>query len=142
LGAVDSFIRVSIMAESARQKSKKKPVRRTYVHHRATCTPETFNDYAIKRTLLPQTAWGLSVHELELPSGAQTNALGVPNQEIIWQILAGSGLMTLGTDQFAVVPGDVIYIQPDTAHTIRSMATTPLRINCISNTRGFSLPQL
>jgi mannose-6-phosphate isomerase-like protein (cupin superfamily) len=129
------------MAESTRQKRKKLPPHLAYLRHRATCTPEILNDYAIKRTLLPQTAWGLEVLELELPSGSQTTSSGVPNREIIWQILAGSGLMTLGADQFAVVPGDVIYIQPDIAHTIRSMAATPLRINCISNTRGFSLPQ-
>ncbi|MGC8696984.1 MAG: cupin domain-containing protein [Halothiobacillus sp.] len=126
------------MAESVQQKRKKLPPSRAHLRHRASCSPENFNDYAIKRTLLPQTAWGLEVLEMELPSGSQIRSPGVPNRETIWQILAGSGLMTLGVNQFAVVPGDVIYIQPDTAYAIRSMAASPLRINCISNTRGFS----
>jgi len=137
---VHPVIRVTIMAESARQKSKKQRLRHPYVRHRALSAAEILGDHASKRMLLPETAWGLSVHELELPCGAQTDALGEHDQEIIWQITAGSGLMVLGAEQFAVVPGDVIYIQPDTAHSIRSMASTPLRINCIRHARCFSSP--
>lgn len=129
------------MAESARRKSKKPPLQRSYLRHRALSLPEIFGDNASKRTLLPETMGGLSVHELELPSGTQTSALGAHDHEIIWQILAGSGLMTLGADQFAVIPGDVIYIAPNVAHNVRSMAATPLRINCIHNVRCVSSPQ-
>ncbi|MHB1230410.1 MAG: cupin domain-containing protein [Halothiobacillus sp.] len=128
------------MTESARQKRKKLPNRQAYLCHRATSPTERQASGLIKRNLLPATPWGLNLQEIELPLGAETGSYGETDQEIIWQILAGAGLMNLGDDQFAVIPGDVIYIRPTTAHHIRSMANTPLRINCITNQPRFPSP--
>ncbi len=50
--------------------------------------------------------------------------------EEIYYITNGSGLMTLGSENFAVKAGDTIAITPGTAHCIENTGAVPLRILC------------
>ena len=50
--------------------------------------------------------------------------------EEIYHITQGSGLMTLGMEQFAVGPGDSIAILPGTPHCIENTGQTALHILC------------
>lgn len=50
--------------------------------------------------------------------------------EEIYHVTAGTGLMTLGTQQFPVEAGNTVLIQPGTPHRIEALGDTPLRILC------------
>lgn len=50
--------------------------------------------------------------------------------EELYHVAAGSGLMTLGSEQFPVSVGDTVLIPPCTAHCIEATGTEPLRILC------------
>ena len=50
--------------------------------------------------------------------------------EELYYILEGSGLMSLGAEQFAVVQGDTVCIEPGTPHKIRNTGNRPLAILC------------
>ncbi len=50
--------------------------------------------------------------------------------EEIYHITAGTGLMTRGTECFAVAAGDTILIPPGIAHRIAATGDTPLRLLC------------
>jgi mannose-6-phosphate isomerase-like protein (cupin superfamily) len=50
--------------------------------------------------------------------------------EELYHVTHGAGTMTLGSETFAVGPGDTILIVPGTPHCIRNTGTVPLRILC------------
>lgn len=50
--------------------------------------------------------------------------------EELYHVTAGSGLMTLGDQCFAVAVGDTVLIPPGTAHCIEATGTAALRILC------------
>ena len=50
--------------------------------------------------------------------------------EEIYHITQGSGVMTLGNDNFPVSEGDTICISPGTAHKIKNTGTIDLKILC------------
>ena len=71
-----------------------------------------------------------SYAEAAVPPGAIT-ALHLHHvTEEIYHITSGTGLMTLGNEQFAVAPGDTICIAPGTPHCIKNSGDVPLRILC------------
>jgi len=50
--------------------------------------------------------------------------------EELYHIVAGSGLMTLGSREFEVRAGDTICIAPGTPHRIANAGSDPLRLLC------------
>jgi mannose-6-phosphate isomerase-like protein (cupin superfamily) len=48
--------------------------------------------------------------------------------EEIYHITEGSGIMTLGSEEFKVKKGDTICISPGTPHRIQNIGNTPLKI--------------
>jgi len=50
--------------------------------------------------------------------------------EELYHIIKGSGLMTLGEEQFTVVIGDTIAIKPGTPHCIENTGQQDLHILC------------
>ena len=61
----------------------------------------------------------------------QTTALHKHVQsEEIYHVTAGSGLMTLGERRFEIGIGDTIVITPGTAHCVKNIGATPLKILC------------
>lgn len=66
---------------------------------------------------------------LVLP-GAQTHCHRHLLSEEIYHFLEGAGRMRLGTDSFAVGPGDTVLIPPGTPHALDNPGPAPLRLLC------------
>ena len=122
------------MSEPIRR--KRQPPARPFLQHRAHRPVTLLSEGCTLRDLHAETPWGLSVQAFELQPQARMAASNEPQHELIWQIMAGSGLMNLGDDEFAVVPGDIIYIRSEAAFAIRCLSATPLEIHCIRHARG------
>lgn len=71
-----------------------------------------------------------SLAEAIVEPGAETLLHAHGLTEEIYHFTAGSGVMTLGDDEFPVGPGDTICIPPGTPHRVRNTGTDQLRILC------------
>jgi len=60
-----------------------------------------------------------------LANGGEMDAHAHPTEEV-YIILSGTGTITVGHEEAAVGPGDVIEIPPDQRHTIKSQPGCPL----------------
>ena len=96
------------------------PAKTTY----ASITPFVTKDGSQIRELMhpaQHAAFGSraqSLAEATIVPGAQTELHKHHRAEEIYHITQGAGRMTLGADQFDVVPGDTICIPPGTPHCI------------------------
>jgi mannose-6-phosphate isomerase-like protein (cupin superfamily) len=71
-----------------------------------------------------------SLAEATVAPGARTLPHRHRLTEEIYHFTAGSGIMTLGGQRFAVSAGDTVCIPPGTAHCIENTGKEPLRILC------------
>jgi mannose-6-phosphate isomerase-like protein (cupin superfamily) len=71
-----------------------------------------------------------SLAEATVAPGQRTTLHRHRRTEEIYHFSAGAGVMTLGTDRFAVRAGDTVCIPPGTAHCVENTGTGPLRILC------------
>jgi mannose-6-phosphate isomerase-like protein (cupin superfamily) len=71
-----------------------------------------------------------SLAEATLRPGQETLLHKHLRTEELYHITAGSGLMTLGDERFAVFPGDTVHIPPGTPHCISNIGAEALRILC------------
>jgi mannose-6-phosphate isomerase-like protein (cupin superfamily) len=72
----------------------------------------------------------LSLAEATVPAGTTTLLHRHRRTEEIYHVTAGAGHMTLGTDQFAIAPGDTVCIPPGTPHCVANTGDTDLVILC------------
>jgi len=120
------------MTKSARRKSRLPVQGSFYLKHRADCPAVAQTDGFMQRDLLSETLGQestMGLQELEIAAGIHTDWRTAANQQIIWQIVHGSGLMSLGETQFAVVPGDVILIPDQQPYRLCNKSDVPLRLN-------------
>jgi len=80
----------------------------------------------IDRTTAPITQCSLA--EETLPPGHSVTPHHHEGLAEVYDILSGSGLMTIGAEQRAVSAGDAIYIPPQHRHTLTNTGTEPLRL--------------
>ena len=71
-----------------------------------------------------------SLAEATVPPGAATTLHRHGVSEELYHFTRGSGLMTLGTETFAVSAGDTVCIPPGTPHRVRNTGDGPLTILC------------
>lgn len=71
-----------------------------------------------------------SFAEACVPPGTATHLHRHRVSEEIYHITAGSGVMTLGEENFNVTSGDTVCIPPGTVHNIRNTGKSELRILC------------
>jgi mannose-6-phosphate isomerase-like protein (cupin superfamily) len=71
-----------------------------------------------------------SLAEASVPPGGSTLLHRHRESEELYHIIAGSGRMTLGDEEFAIVPGDTLLIPPGTAHCLHNTGSEPLRLLC------------
>jgi mannose-6-phosphate isomerase-like protein (cupin superfamily) len=72
----------------------------------------------------------ISLAEAIIPAGSATSLHRHRKSEEIYHITAGAGIMTLGTEQFAVAVGDTVAIAPGMSHQVRNTQSIPLKILC------------
>lgn len=125
------------MTKSARQKRRTPIQGAFYLKHRAECPVVTQADGLTRRVLLPQntaqsTATAIGLQEIELPPDTQTDGRSTATEQIIWQIMQGAGLMSLGDAQFAVVPGDIILIPSEQPYRLANKSEVALRLTQIA----------
>ncbi|MDQ5877965.1 MAG: hypothetical protein QG616_139 [Pseudomonadota bacterium] len=85
------------------------------------------------RELLHPTLHGArnqSLAEALVNAGQRTELHRHRLTEEIYHITAGSGLMTLGDQQFLVAIGDTVLIPPGTPHCIEAIGPEDLRMLC------------
>lgn len=71
-----------------------------------------------------------SLAEAQVFPGQKTLLHRHGKSEELYHITAGSGVMTLGDEQFRVQVGDTVCISPDTPHCIENDGQTVLLILC------------
>ena len=71
-----------------------------------------------------------SLAEAVIPPGATTLLHRHARSEEIYHVTRGNGLMTLGSEVFAIVPGDSIAIPPGTPHCVENTGREALHILC------------
>jgi len=123
------------VSEKKRKKTRELPDRQSYLNHRAHA--EAVHDVdgvTMRRLMVPEqhAVVNFSLTELEIAAGQMVDWPPSPRGEKVWHILNGAGLMILGNDQFALVPGDVIHIAPGLAHQVHSRGQHPLQLLCIT----------
>jgi mannose-6-phosphate isomerase-like protein (cupin superfamily) len=99
----------------------------------AEVAPYLTKDGSIIRELMHPAVHGnraQSLAEAIVPVGAATRLHRHRRSEEIYHVVAGTGRMTRGAEQFDVAPGDTVAIAPGTAHCVANTGTEPLRILC------------
>ena len=71
-----------------------------------------------------------SLAEATIPAGTRTIRHRHLAAEEIYHVTAGTGLMTLGGETFAMIAGDTVLIPPGTVHGIEATGSGPLRMLC------------
>lgn len=71
-----------------------------------------------------------SLAEAVIPPGSATQLHRHDSSEEIYHVTRGSGLMTLGTEQFAIRVGDSIAIAPGTPHRVENTGSEALHMLC------------
>lgn len=110
------------------------PNRRHYLNHRANVEPFVTRDGSIISELMHPSHHAVercSVAEAQVDPDQETILHRHSIAEEVYHIIEGAGLMTLGHDRFAVVPGDIIRIAPGVPHKIKTTSTLPMRLLCI-----------
>lgn len=103
------------------------------IQHYAQVPPYVTKDGSVIRELMHPTIHGnaaQSLAEATVPVGTRTLLHRHHRTEELYHITAGSGLMTLGEQQFPVAVGDTICIPPGTPHRIEATSDEALRILC------------
>lgn len=105
-----------------------------YLNHRGRAEAVRPPDGSLVRELMHPARHDIermSVAEAEVAPGASTRLHRHPRAEEVYHILDGAGIMELGEERFAVVPGDIVRIAPGQAHRIETRSEVPLRLLCI-----------
>ena len=115
---------------------RRKPAvdRSPYLNHRSNVEPIHAPDGSSVRELLHPDRHAIermSVAEAEVAPGRSTRLHRHPVAEEVYHILEGAGVLQLGEERMAVVPGDIIRIAPNQSHRIEAKSETPLRFLCI-----------
>lgn len=108
--------------------------RSPYLNHRSGVEPIDAPDGSAVRELLHPAHHAIermSIAEAEVAPGGGTRLHRHPVAEEVYHILDGAGVMQLGDERIAVVPGDIIRIAPNQPHRIEAKSETPLRFLCI-----------
>ena len=71
-----------------------------------------------------------SLAEATVAPGTRTRLHRHAVTEELYHVSAGSGIMTLGKQEFAVTVGDTVLISPGTPHRIEATGAETLRILC------------
>ncbi len=71
-----------------------------------------------------------SLSEASIPQGSTTYMHKHLNSEEIYHILSGSGIMTLGDDQFKIKERDTVCIPAGTYHNVKNTGAALLKILC------------
>lgn len=90
-------------------------------------------DGSIIRELMHPSVHGnsnQSLAEATVPAGGKTLLHKHHLTEEIYHIIEGSGIMTLGSEEFEVKKGDTVCISPGTSHRIQNTGCTLLKILC------------
>lgn len=99
----------------------------------ADATPYVTKDGSVIRELAHPGAPGggrQSLAEATVAPGGATLPHRHRRSEEIYHVVAGSGRMTLGMEQFAITAGDTVLIPPGTRHCVAALGDGPLRILC------------
>lgn len=71
-----------------------------------------------------------SLAEATIPVNGKTLLHLHKTSEEIYHVTQGSGMMTLGEQQFEIKQGDTVCIQPNTAHCVENTGKLNLKILC------------
>jgi len=95
--------------------------------------PYITKDGSIIRELMHPSIHGnsnQSLAEATVTAGGETLFHKHHLTEEIYHITEGSGIMTLGSEEFEVKIGDTVCISPGTPHRVQNTGDTPLKILC------------
>ncbi len=93
----------------------------------------TTKDGSLIRELMHPNVHGnvqLSLAEAIISTGSTTLLHRHHKSEEIYYVTEGTGIMTLGGEQFEIMVGDTICILPGTQHQIQNTGDVPMRVLC------------
>jgi len=71
------------------------------------------------------------VNEFEVAPGSAVYLHEHPTHEFYF-VMSGQGVMTVADEERDVVPSDLVYIPPDTIHSLRPTGDEPIRCFCFA----------
>jgi mannose-6-phosphate isomerase-like protein (cupin superfamily) len=71
------------------------------------------------------------VNEFEVPAGGAVFPHEHPTHEFYF-VMSGRGVMTIGDEEQAIAPGDLVYIPPDTVHSLRPSGAGAIHCFCFA----------
>ena len=101
--------------------------------HYQNIEPFITKDGSEIRELMHPTVHGnsrQSLAEATVAVGSETQKHKHNQTEELYYITQGTGMMSLGEQQFEVRSGDTICIEPGTIHNIKNAGDVPLKILC------------
>jgi mannose-6-phosphate isomerase-like protein (cupin superfamily) len=101
-------------------------------HYTASVAFQTKDGSEIRELMHPalHDVRAQSLAEARIGPGETTALHRHRRSEELYHITAGTGQMTLGTDQFAIGPGDTVAIAPGTPHCVKNTGSQSLVILC------------
>ncbi len=95
--------------------------------------PYTTKDGSEVRELMHPEVNGnkkLSFAHAVIEQGCATLSHVHKTSEEIYHVVEGTGMMTLGEEQFSIGPGDTVCIEPHQPHCVKNTGLQPLVIYC------------
>ena len=101
-------------------------------HYRAHPPYQTKDGSEVRELMHPEVHGNQnqSLAEARIPPGETTDLHRHLRSEELYHVTAGEGLMTLGTQQFEILPGDTVAITPRTPHCVRNIGDETLVLLC------------
>lgn len=101
-------------------------------HYRAQPPYQTKDGSEVRELMHPKVHGNQnqSLAEARIPPGETTDLHHHLRSEELYHVTAGEGLMTLGTQQFEILPGDTVAIPPQTPHCVRNIGDETLVLLC------------
>ena len=100
---------------------------------RDTIEPYCTKDGSLIRELIHPENHGnhnLSLAEAIIAPGSATKLHVHDKTEELYHVIKGRGIMTLGSEQFAIKEGDTICIRPGQSHKVENTGNSSMKILC------------
>lgn len=81
----------------------------------------------------PQECETIAVNVVEVAGGYKTEPASHPDEEEVYTILSGNGVVYLDGVPYSVAKGSVVYIPRNTEHIVEGIGEEPLMYVCVAN---------
>lgn len=81
----------------------------------------------------PEECETIAVNVVQVSNGQKTEPASHPDEEEVYTVLAGRGVVYLNGVPYPVTKGSVVYIPRNTEHIVEGISEEPLVYVCVAN---------